>query len=228
LAPTGPEYAAVHSALHTIPDREWLSWQRCGAGMRQASAFCETLDAHSLNCFVLVGWAGGLSSELQPGDIVLGERALTAGETPVACTIPKGIQEKLEQAGIGKARTGDMLTTARVLATPEAKLAVQETAALAVEMEAYPLAAWAHTHNLPFIHARVILDAVHESLPELGDSIDELGRPRILPILALLLRKPALISQVWFLALRIRRLNSRLAALAGVLAEVLATSDGPF
>lgn len=217
----------MHSALHTIPDLERLSWQRCGVGMRQASAFCETLDAPGLSCLVLVGWAGGLSLELKPGDIVLSERALSAGKTPVACTIPAGIHEKLEQAGIGKARTGDMLTTARVLATPEAKLAAQKTAALAVEMEAYPLAAWAHAHNLPFIHARVILDAVHESLPELGDSIDELGRPRILPILALLLRKPALISQVWSLALRIRRLNSRLAALAGVLADVLASPDAP-
>ncbi len=53
-------------------------------------------------------------------------------------------------------------------ATPQAKRDAQRSGALAVEMEAYPLAAWAAAHRLLFIHARVILDAVDESLPDLA------------------------------------------------------------
>lgn len=195
--------------------------------MHHASAFCGTLDARSIKYLLLVGWAGGLSPELNPGEIVFGARALAAGKTPMGCTIPAGIQEKLKEAGIVKARIGDILTTQQVLATPEAKQDASQMSALAVEMEAYPLAAWANANDLPFIHARVILDTVHESLPELGDSLDEFGRLRIFPILARIVRHPALISQVWWLALRIRQLNSHLAALAGALVDVLAAADEP-
>jgi nucleoside phosphorylase len=195
--------------------------------MHNASAFCGTLDARSINYLLLVGWAGGLSPELNPGEIVLGERSLAAGKTPMACAIPTGIQDKLEEAGIVKVRIGDILTSLQVLATPEAKQDAYQMSALAAEMEAYPLAAWANANGLPFVHARVILDAVHESLPELGDSLDEFGRPRIFPILARVVRHPALISQVWWLALRIRQLNSRLAALAGALVDALAAADAP-
>lgn len=227
VTPTAAEYAAVNSGLNKNPDREGLSLERCGVGMQQASAFCATIDARSINCLVLLGWAGGLSPELNPGEIVLGKHALLAGEPPMACTIPTGIQENLDRAGIGKVRTGDMITTLRVLATPEAKQGAQQMAALAVEMEAYPLATWANTNGLPFVHARVILDTVHESLPEVGDSLDEFGRPRIIPILARVFRHPALIGQVWWLALRIRQLNSHLAVLAGALVDALAAADGP-
>jgi len=214
----------VRSALSKKPEKERLSLQQCGVGMRQASAFCASLDASSISCLVLLGWAGGLSPDLNPGEIVLGEHAITAGELPMACTIPTEIQEKLEWAGIEKVRTGDMITTPQVLATPEAKHGAQQMAALAVEMEAYPLAVWANTNGLPFVHARVILDAVHESLPEIGDSLDEFGRPRIIPILARVIRDPALVGQVWWLALRIRRLNSHLAVLAGALVDALAAA----
>ena len=227
VTPTAPEYAAVSSALGKKPEIERLRLQQCGVGMRQASAFCATLDAGSISCLVLLGWAGGLLPDLKPGEIILGKHALFADEPPMVCTIPTGIQENLERAGIGKVRTGNMITTSQVLATPEAKHSAQQMAALAVEMEAYPLAAWANTNGLPFVHARVILDAVHESLPMLGDSLDKFGRPRIIPIIARVIRHPALIGQIWWLALRIHQLNSHLAVLAGALVDALAAGDGP-
>lgn len=225
IAPTAPEYAAIRSALRKNPHGLNLSLQRCGAGMQQARTFSKRLNPSNTSYLVLVGWAGGLSPDLNPGDIVFARRAITIDQEPVPCEIPAGIQDKLEQAGIGKTRTGDILTTPQVLATPESKLDAQQTAALAVEMEAYPLAAWSHAHEIPFVHARVILDSAQESLPDLGNSLDELGRPRILPILARILRKPSLLGQVWLLTLRIRQLNSRLAALADALIDVLTVSS---
>ncbi len=226
VAPTAPEYAAIRSALRKNSHGLNLSLQRCGAGVQQASAFCRKMNPRNVSFLVLVGWAGGLSPDLNPGDIVLARRAITIGQTPVTCSIPTGLQDKLKRAGIGEIRIGDMLTASKVLATSAAKFDAQQTAALAVEMEAYPLAAWSQAQEIPFAHARVILDAAHESLPDLGDSLDEFGQPRILPILARILRKPSLLGQVWWLALRIRQLNSRLAALADALVEVLVISDG--
>lgn len=35
-------------------------------------------------------------------------------------------------------------------------------------MEAYPLAAWASAHDIPFIHGRVILDSAEDDLPGLS------------------------------------------------------------
>ena len=89
-------------------------------------------------------------------------------------------------------------------------------------MEAYPLAAWAAQHAVPFVHGRVILDTADDALPALDGVLDGYGRLQIQPLLEALARRPALLGEFTRLALRWRGVNRRLAELAeAVVAAVL-------
>ena len=127
----------------------------------------------------LLGWAGGLLDHLAVGDIVIADQALSATDSGVDCV-------RLELPGLPRVHCGPMLTTGHVLATPEAKHSAGRSGALAVEMEAYPLAAWAAKHKVPFVHGRVILDRVDEALPELDRVLDGYGQLQIRPLLGAL------------------------------------------
>jgi nucleoside phosphorylase len=205
VTPTPMEYRAVQAAAG-----EWLAdgtvrLERCGMGPKQATEYCQRLDDRAnFDWLVLVGYAGSLTRDLQPGDLILADTALTSGQTQMPCTtfsIPETV-------------TGPVLTVPKLLATPESKYVALACGALAVEMEAYPLAAWARTHNLPFVHARIILDGVDERVPDLGSSLDPFGRPRIAQLLLQLLKRPPLAPQLLSFAWRVNSLRPRLGACA--------------
>ena len=163
----------------------------------------------------LLGWAGGLRDDLAVGDIVIADRALSAGRSDVNCLA-------LALPGTARVHRGPVLTVDHVVAAPAAKRAAAACGALAVEMEAYPLAAWAAQHAVPFVHGRVILDTVEDALPELDGVLDGYGRLQIRPLLEALARRPALLGEFTRLALRLRGVNRRLAELAeAVVAAVL-------
>ena len=116
---------------------------------------------------------------------------------------------------------GPVLTADHVVAAPAAKRTAAAGGALAVEMEAYPLAAWAAQHEAPFVHGRVILDAVDDALPALDGVLDGCGRLQIRPLLGALAGRPALLGEFTRLALRLREVNRRLAELAEAVAVAL-------
>jgi hypothetical protein len=107
-------------------------------------------------------------------------------------------------------RVGALLTSATVLSTPQAKRAASRCGALAVEMEAYPLAAWAHAHNLPLVHARVVLDAAGEAVPDLNGALDPMGRPYPGRLARRLLLHPGLAIAALRLVWRVRTLGPTL------------------
>ena len=84
----------------------------------------------------LLGWAGGLRDDLAVGDIVIVDRALAAGRSDVDCLA-------LPLPGTARVHRGPVLTADHVVAAPAAKRAAAACGALAVEMEAHPLATWA-------------------------------------------------------------------------------------
>jgi hypothetical protein len=105
---------------------------------------------------------------------------------------------------------GALLTSSTVLATPQAKRAASQCGALAVEMEAYPLAAWARMHDLPFVHARVILDPAGEAVPDLNGALDPMGRPYPGRLARRLLLHPGLAVSALRLMGRVRTLGPTL------------------
>jgi nucleoside phosphorylase len=217
VTPTPMEYRAVQAATG-----EWLTdgtvrLERCGIGPEKARDYCERLDNRvNFDWLVLTGYAGGLTGDLQPGDLILADTALTSGQPQIACTT----------LSIPGAVTGPVLTVPKLLATPESKYAALPRGAVAVEMEAYPLAAWALGHNLPFVHARVILDGLDEGVPNLGKSLDPFGRPRIAQLLFQLLKRPPLAPQLLSFAWRVNSLKPRLGVCARVVVESITSLRG--
>jgi hypothetical protein len=206
LTPTSLEYAAVKKALPGT-----IQLRQCGVGEQQSGLFCQCLP-ETPACLVLIGWAGGLAPHLAIGDIVCANLVLREGQPPLPCT-PLPLQ------GV---HTGPILTVPQALLTlAEKRQAYQASGALAVEMEAYPIAAWAQQRDIPFVHLRVISDRRDESLPDLGAGLDASGRVHLLPLLQKLMRQPALIATLWHLNRRLQSLNPILATLASNAVSVL-------
>ena len=201
VAPTTYEFNAVNQGLRSYLQVGEYRLLQCGMGEEQSSAFCARLDGLSITRLVLVGWGGGLSHDLKVGDLICADRALHAGQPPVPCTLPGG-----------DFRCGPILTAHDALMTPSEKQAALESGALAVEMEAYPLAAWASQRSIPFLHGRVISDTWDETLPDV--EMDASGRPRMLAVLKRLARRPAMLADLVRFGRRIQALNPLLVKLA--------------
>ncbi len=210
IAPTLSEYRSVERSLAEALALGQVRLAMCGIGPERAEAFAQGLEqGPAVAGLVLLGWAGGLQADLAVGDLIVAEAARN-GEGDVApCSA-------IEIAG---ARHGTLLTVRQALLTPAAKRAARASGALAVEMEAYPLAAWAAAHSVPFVHARVILDAVDEDLPSFGGALDAFGRVRALPFVRELLARPRLIAGLWPMARRVGQLRPILGALAATILE---------
>ena len=214
IMPTAGEYRVVEAVVRSC--RLPVELRMCGIGPRRAAAICAEFERGARpRCLALLGWAGGLRDHLAVGDIVIADRALSAGRSDVNCLA-------LALPGLARVHRGPVLTAGHVVAAPAAKRSAAACGALAVEMEAYPLAAWAAQREVPFVHGRVILDTVEDALPELGGVLDGYGRLQIRPLLGALARRPALLGEFTRLALRLRGVNRRLAELAeAVVAAVL-------
>jgi nucleoside phosphorylase len=206
ITPTFSEYTPARAAVADVLTGSELELKVCGMGQASAMALCQRLAGRTgeLRGLALIGWAGGLQRDLAAGDIVLADAALDAEGQRAPCSM----------ANLPGARVGALLSVSAPLLTPQAKQAAASSGALAVEMEAYPLAAWAWAHDLPFIHARVILDPVSEALPDLGDALDAFGRVRPGRLASRLLTQPQLILDLLRLARRMRELGPVLSALA--------------
>jgi nucleoside phosphorylase len=198
------EYAAVRRGLDKPLSLGQVQLMMCGVGEVQSRLFCEKIASQPLSCLVLLGWAGGLVSDMAFGDVVCADAALREGRALLHCqTLP-----------IQNMRAGPILTVPKALLTPAEKQSAQASGAVAVEMEAYPMAAWANERGIPFIHARVILDGLDESLPDLNKELDPSGGVRLMPFLKRLVQRPAILHDLWKLNGRVRALDATLAKLA--------------
>jgi adenosylhomocysteine nucleosidase len=188
VTPTLSEYRAVRPFVAGRVADGVLETLMCGIGPQRAAALSRRLDERGdlPSSLALVGVAGGLDPALAAGDIVLASTAWDEEGRRAPCTV-------IPLAG---ASVGPILTVSRALYTPAEKAARREAGALAVEMEAYPLAGWAAERGLPFVHARVILDPFDEPLPDLGDVLDEYGRIQPAGLLRILLAHPSRIAEM--------------------------------
>jgi hypothetical protein len=204
-APSSLEYSAVRRALVKPLTDGQVQLAMCGVGEGQARLFCQKIDNLPVSCLVLMGWAGGLVPDLAVGDVVCADTSLREGQPRLPChTLP-----------IKNNRRGPILTVPKALLTPFEKQTAQSSGALAVEMEAYPLADWAARKGFPFFHVRVILDGWDESLPDLNKELDPSGGMHWLPFLSRLGRHPGILKELW-------KLNSRVRALDAILEKMAA------
>jgi adenosylhomocysteine nucleosidase len=116
-----------------------------------------------------LGFAGGLSEGLCPGDLVCpGVVIRDDGQTGQALDVAPAraaVIAALSGAGISLSN-GPLLSVDSPLRTPEAKRAAQRrTGAVAVDMEAAGVAEAAESLGIPWLAIKSVVDAVDEPLP---------------------------------------------------------------
>lgn len=219
IAPTHAEAAAVRKAIADLLTSGTLELLTCGMGVERATALCRQLEAreNTVRSLALIGWAGGLDPRLTAGTVLLGDVAINErGQRSPCAVIP-----------LAGATVGPLLTVEHPLLTSRSKSQARHSTAIAAEMEAYPLAAWAWQRGIPFVHVRVVLDAAAEDLPDVGAALDPLGRPRLLPLARQFLAHPGLIRAVARIGRRATSLNPALGAAARAMAlSLLDTATG--
>lgn len=194
LAPVG-----VRAAL--LPDR----WSALVAGLQGPLV-------------ISAGVCGALAPELGVGDLVIPESVLGPGGERLNVT-PGAHRAAVSAAG--HACTGCLLTSAELVATPEAKAARwAETGAWAVDMESAAIVAWASRQGCPSLVVRAVADPAGQHVPaELIDLLTPEGKLRTRRALALVLSRPTAIRHALALRGATRRALNSVARLIAALTE---------
>jgi len=175
-----------------------------GVGMDAARAAAQGLVTQGVSALVSVGVAGGLAPEIESGHIILPSQLLqTDGRRVLGAWEPDidGIDDAhqcLTDNGI-PVRRGKVLTVSDGVLTRDAKAALfAQFRGLAVDMESAAVARVASEAGLPFFGLRAICDPAEKTVPsELYEVLDSGGKIRPGIIAMSLIRRPALVFDMW-------------------------------
>jgi hypothetical protein len=111
----------------------------------------------------LFGWCGGLTKDLRTGDLVLADATVLRNGVPdrITHSPPDRVLAQVRAVAAdldARLTVGPMLTSNRALLSADEKRTGAQSGAVAVEMEAGPLARWASARHVSFVHLRVVLD----------------------------------------------------------------------
>jgi adenosylhomocysteine nucleosidase len=172
-----------------------------GVGNECARIAAETtFRTYRPDLIISTGFGGGLSPNLNTGDIVIGNEVLEVLEEHGDDYFCRSIQAnpRLPQIQIEPARTsihqGRIVTTSEMMLKASfKKLLGQRTGALTVDMETSAVAAVAVRHQTPFLAIRCISDTVDETLPAEVNDFFVVGQIQPGRIFRACLRRPRLI-----------------------------------
>ena len=132
---------------------------RTGVGRRRARRAAGRLGHVPGNVVAVTGFAGALSPDLEPGDVVVATEVRGADE-PVECAAAELVASMLRRAGL-RVHTGPIVSVPRLVVGEErARLAA--TGALAVDMESAWLARGCS--GRPWAVVRTVVDTPHRDL----------------------------------------------------------------
>ena len=229
--------AALRSLPGALPEPEWdvPTWRvgnllivEPGIGPELMAALLPHVESLGPHAVWLFGWCGGLTPELRVGDLVLADATILSERdhdlaTRISHPPPdpllaqvRCLAEKLNLQMI----VGPVLTSDHLLTSVEEKRTATATGAVAVEMEAGPLALWTATRCLPFIHLRIVLDPLVSPLPSTRLLTDEHRRVSRRALLFHALTHPRDWSALWNLIRQAR-------AAGQVTADVIAALTQP-
>lgn len=187
----------------------------CTTGEGPANARKELrsfLERQTASSVIGIGFAGGLSNSLQPGDLVVGVRITGEFET-LASPI---LLQSASGSAIDRMHFGVIVTTPAVLWRADekrecaAKLSQEEIGC--VDMESSALAQVCEEMGLQFLAVRAIADLLDEDLPlDFNRCRDENGRIKNARVLAECLRRPSALPGLMKLRRRSLLCASRLA-----------------
>jgi len=142
-----------------------------GVGIRKARTGASfIIQKFKPSLILIAGFGGALSSELNVGEIVLGEEV---------CSLMKNEVLKLRNdisLPNGKFEKGRILTESRFISEPDEKIRLfEKSKALVVDMETWGVAEAARQSKTPVISIRAVSDKVDESLPDMALIYNSLG-----------------------------------------------------
>ena len=172
--------AAEAKSAHRLSANILCSGGRPDIAANQAHALIKT-GATTLMSF---GIAGGLSSKLRPGSLVVADEVMTEFDRYPAVA---------SCATIIRAHVGPIYGSWEIVSSPADKRAIRKmTGALVVDMESGPVARVAMEAGIPFIAIRAVADPVTHGLPPAALlPLDEKGRPNLPAVFGSILKNPA-------------------------------------
>ncbi len=166
-----------------------------GVGPAQVRSIAEVIAADRPAGLVSIGTAGGLSTELPPGRLLLPLSVIT--EDGQAFQVTPAWHTSLHQRLTGHdIETGSIVSVSRALRYPHDKQGLNaRTGAIAVDMESAELARIAAHHSIPFLIMRVVADPYDQPLPLAAlAALTRHGGLHIAGLLGHLLRRPGEIT----------------------------------
>lgn len=220
--------AEAHSlGMHGMHPGDCTRWRAgwiavSGIGPHNAMRAAERL----LDCGVtrLANWgvAGALDSTLAAGDVLIVDRIRYTYDDPGFATDADASEHLAATlAAALRVRRGTLWSTTQPVATPpEKQVLAERSGAIAVDMEAAPVAAVALRAKLPFVAVKAICDPAGRTLPagivRALDGADEGWSPRM--VLAIALGGPATWRATYALTRDFRRARRSLATAAALAA----------
>jgi adenosylhomocysteine nucleosidase len=164
-----------------------------GAGPVNAEAAAELLIAEGAARLISWGCAAALSAALKPGDLILADKLIDAGNSEIAVNAAWLDHTKNSLAHVVAVHTGHLAESVRLVSTGKEKRQLHaNTGAVAVDMESSAVAKVARLNTLPFLSIRVIADPVTMTLPRAIDySLNSQGDVVLGKLLLFLFLHPA-------------------------------------
>lgn len=159
--------------LHTTRAGTCVRWHHgwatvSGIGPHNAMRAAERLLACGVTQLANWGVAGALDPTLAPGDLLIPERVLYSHGDPGFTTDPAvGTRLVATLVGTLSPHRGALWSAQQPVASPADKQALAaRSGALAVDMEAAPIAAIAARAHLPFVAVKAICDPLTREVPK--------------------------------------------------------------
>jgi adenosylhomocysteine nucleosidase len=199
-------------------DPEGVRVHISGVGGRRARLAGWKLIESGAKALVSWGSAGGLTSQVSPGSLILPHRIVSADGSIYA--VDSIWHERLFRRLTGHLdlHTGLLAESKAVLGSPLQKRALFDSSgAIAVDMESAAVVAVAHQAGVPFVAIRAVADRADLIVPQsVIRSFDEFGRLRPLSFLRELFVRPNDLFPLIRLARDFRTAQASLTVVAGL------------
>jgi len=201
-----------------------------GAGHVNAKSASELLVAKGANRLISWGCAAALSESLKPGDLILADELIDAGNVVMATSADWLAYAKNSLAKFVVIQSGRLAESTSIVSSGKEKKRLHAiTGAIALDMESVAVARVAKQHTLPFLTIRVIADPVNMDLPRaIYYSLNDQGEMVLRKLLLFLFLHPAELPGLIKLGFHFNAAKKTLKSIAGHLDKVIDFNQANF
>jgi hopanoid-associated phosphorylase len=201
-----------------------------GAGHVNAKSASELLVAKGANRLISWGCAAALSESLKPGDLILADELIDAGNVVMATSADWLAYAKNSLAKFVVIQSGRLAESTSIVSSSKEKKQLHAiTGAIALDMESVAVARVAKQHTLPFLTIRVIADPVNMNLPRaINYSLNDQGEMVLRKLLLFLFLHPAELPGLIKLGFHFNAAKKTLKSIAGHLDKVIDFNQANF